>query len=92
VGTMFEYQVNELLKAFNIETRRCGGSDDKGVDLRGRWILPGHMLPLVVQCKHEKKKVGPNYVREIQATVERESPGTLGILVSNRGFTKYALA
>ncbi|KAK9767457.1 hypothetical protein K7432_002765 [Basidiobolus ranarum] len=92
VGTLFEYQINKLLKNFHIETRRCGGSDDKGVDLRGSWTLPGRTLPIVAQCKHEKKKVGPNYVREIQATVERETPGTLGILVSNKGFTKFALA
>ena len=54
-------------------------------------------LNLVVQCKNMAKRLGPQYVRELEATVAdfaADSPpgGIIGLLSSSQGFTKQAMA
>src|SRR5436189_1337686 len=56
VGTLFEYTTLLALGSFNMSLHRTGGTDDRGIDLRGRWLLPTHThysdgIPVVVQCK-----------------------------------------
>ncbi|KIJ63758.1 hypothetical protein HYDPIDRAFT_71022, partial [Hydnomerulius pinastri MD-312] len=57
--------------------RRVGGKSDGGIDLVGWWWLPfsdsrypdglhRRRLRIVAQCKAEKKKFSPNYVREME--------------------------
>jgi hypothetical protein len=65
--------------------RRVGGREDGGIDLQGWWWLPlpapmmsagGHegvrqRLRVIAQCKAEKKKTSPKYVRELEGVMLR---------------------
>lgn len=67
---------------------RVGGAGDKGVDLRGWWqpragqgpSTPREKKPLawpvVVQCKAERRRLGPGIVRELEGAVGYEVPST----------------
>ena len=86
-GTLYEYTVLQALRYFNICLHRTGGTDDKGLDLRGRWVLPHHNdysegIPVVVQCKAEKKPVGPKYMRELEGATTAEDPDTIILLAA----------
>lgn len=86
-GTLYEYTVLQALRGFNICLHRTGGTDDKGLDLRGRWVLPHHSnysegIPVVVQCKAEKKPVGPKYMRELEGATTAEDPDTIVLLAA----------
>jgi len=86
-GTLYEYTVLQALRGFNICLHRTGGTDDKGLDLRGRWVLPHHNnysegIPVVVQCKAEKKPVGPKYMRELEGATTAEDPDTIVLLAA----------
>ncbi|CAA7263250.1 unnamed protein product [Cyclocybe aegerita] len=66
----------------SMSLKRVGGKEDGGVDLVGWWWLPHNAasvsssspastadrrrLRVIGQCKAEKKKMGPNYVRELE--------------------------
>lgn len=92
-GTLFESRTLEKLNALGFSLRRVGGSDDRGVDLRGSLSLTNQDIStsFIIQCKHENKELGPKYVRELEGALSRESLGTIGILVSNLGFTQKSL-
>jgi Protein of unknown function (DUF2034) len=95
VGTLYEYTVLRALREFNIVLHRTGGTDDKGVDLRGRWILPHHQtyahgIPVVVQCKAENRPMGPRYFRELEGATAAEEDGTLVLLATLSRFTEGA--
>ncbi|KAG6811834.1 hypothetical protein H0H92_005631 [Tricholoma furcatifolium] len=61
--------------------RRVGGKSDGGIDLLGWWWLPPlnateinaprRRLRVLAQCKAEKKKIGPKYVREMEGVLHR---------------------
>ena len=64
--------------------RRVGGKEDGGIDLLGWWWLPHESrgvsatslfkrrrIRVIGQCKAEKKKMGPNYVRELEGVLFR---------------------
>jgi Protein of unknown function (DUF2034) len=92
-GTLYEYTVLRALRSFNICLHRTGGTDDRGIDLRGRWILPHHTnyadgVPVLVQCKAEKKPIGPRYLRELEGATAAEDSGTLVLLSSLSRFTE----
>ncbi|KIY48440.1 hypothetical protein FISHEDRAFT_43365 [Fistulina hepatica ATCC 64428] len=67
----------------SMSLRRVGGKSDGGVDLTGWWWLPGALgaspMPRVrrirvfCQCKAERKKISPNYVREMEGVMHRFS-------------------
>jgi Protein of unknown function (DUF2034) len=95
VGTLYEYTVLHALRKFNICLHRTGGTDDHGVDLRGRWLLPTHTdysdgIPVVVQCKAEKRPLGPKYLRELEGATASEEIGTLLLLATLSRFTEGA--
>ncbi|EEB89062.1 hypothetical protein MPER_12892 [Moniliophthora perniciosa FA553] len=63
---------------------RVGGKEDGGIDLIGWWWIPEgakesnavdfsrrKRVRVVAQCKAEKKKIGPGYVRELEGVVFR---------------------
>ncbi|WWC95768.1 hypothetical protein V866_002634 [Kwoniella sp. B9012] len=68
-----------------MDLRRVGGAGDGGIDLRGWWWLPrsprmsGDMteaknesvrrVRVIVQCKAEKKSLGPRNVRELEGVM-----------------------
>ncbi|CAG8468211.1 9423_t:CDS:2 [Ambispora gerdemannii] len=90
-GTLYEYETIKCLQeVFGIETRRCGGSNDRGVDFRGRWTLPDKTIFLIGQCKKFQVKSSPRHVRELEGSLSHESPQTLGIISSGGGFTSKA--
>ena len=97
-GTLYEYAVCDGLRKFNIFNTRCGGCNDQGVDLRGKWYLEDsgdhgeqRILPVIVQCKADAKSIGPRYVRELEGTLSIESPGTVGILAAHSSFSERSL-
>jgi hypothetical protein len=95
IGTLYEYTVLQALRKFNFCLHRTGGTDDKGVDLRGRWILPSHKsysdgIPLVIQCKAEQRPIGPKYLRELEGATAGEPPDTLVLLATLSRFTEGA--
>jgi hypothetical protein len=95
VGTLFEYTVLRALRNFNIILHRTGGTDDKGVDLRGRWLLPQHTqysegVPVIIQCKAEKRPLGPKYLRELEGATASAETGTLVLLATLSRFTEGA--
>lgn len=90
-GTFYEYTAIEVLSAYNLSLYRSGGASDQGIDLRGTWKLPHVLLPVVLQCKHEEKKIGPKYIRELGGAVEREQDATLAMMVSSSNYTSKAI-
>lgn len=56
---------------------RVGGPSDGGIDLQGWWWLPRlgdtrrRRIRVLAQCKAEKKKMSPNYVREMEGVLHR---------------------
>ena len=95
VGTLYEYTVLRALRTFNISLHRTGGSDDRGIDLRGRWLLPQHEtysdgIPVIVQCKAEKRALGPKYLRELEGATATEERDTIVLLATVSRFTEGA--
>src|ERR1700722_2502510 len=100
-----------------MDLRRVGGKDDGGVDLLGWWWVPGEggvdgedgeeegslrrRIRVIGQCKAEKRKAGPRFVREMEgvvATRRDEEVGSGGVgypvvamLVSQSPFSKATL-
>ncbi|KAK0480927.1 hypothetical protein IW261DRAFT_1475313 [Armillaria novae-zelandiae] len=113
-GTTFENRSLTILKnAFGMALRRVGGRNDGGVDLVGWWGLPTatpgtttSRLRVVAQCKAEKKKFSPRYVREMEGVAWRKSEAApsipwpdddhntgplIALLLSESTFTKATL-
>jgi hypothetical protein len=91
-GTAFEERSLRLARMhLSMALSRVGGKSDGGVDLQGWWWLPSGVdgapptarrrLRILAQCKAEAKKLGPNYVREMEGVLYRhihEELGTFG--------------
>lgn len=91
-GTLFEYTVLDALTLLNFKLHRTGGADDKGVDLRGTWALPGSPpITVMIQCKHEAKKIGPKYIRELCGISSDSQDETVMMLASTSTYTPKAL-
>ncbi|KAJ7076078.1 hypothetical protein B0H15DRAFT_790940 [Mycena belliarum] len=118
-GTIFEERSLKLLQDnLSMSLRRVGGRSDGGIDLMGWWWLPPseadaqdcgpaapkrRRLRVLAQCKAEKKKMGPNYVREMEGVLHRymslsssavapdlQDP-LVALLVSESPFTKATI-
>lgn len=83
-GTIFEERsLNLLRQDMSMSLQRVGGKHDGGIDLLGWWWLPHdsestatsllkrRRIRIIGQCKAEKKKVGPNYIRELEGVLFR---------------------
>ncbi|KAJ8509316.1 hypothetical protein ONZ45_g8502 [Pleurotus djamor] len=77
-GTAFETRsIKVLAEALSMDLRRVGGRGDGGVDIVGWWPLPdfgpSSTLPtrirVLAQCKAEKQKIGPKYIRELEGVL-----------------------
>ncbi|KAF8271841.1 hypothetical protein EI94DRAFT_1777240 [Lactarius quietus] len=101
-GTAFEYRALSLLtEHMSMSLTRVGGSNDGGVDLIGWWWVPGceettitsnrRRLRILAQCKAEKRKMGPGYLRELEGVVYRHEAPTVALLISESAFTRGCL-
>ncbi|KAJ7430589.1 hypothetical protein B0H11DRAFT_2166075 [Mycena galericulata] len=118
-GNIFEERSMKVLQDhLSMSLRRVGGKSDGGIDLMGWWWLPPtesepphntsespkrRRLRVLAQCKAEKKKASPNYVREMEGVLHRymsltdtSSSGSsqyrlVALLVSESPFTKSTL-
>ena len=81
-GTAFEERSLRILEAhLSMSLRRVGGKSDGGIDLLGWWWLPApgshvstvprRRLRVLAQCKAEKKRMSPKYVREMEGVLHR---------------------
>ena len=104
-GAAYELACLRTLESWmGMKLHRTGGAGDRGVDLRG-WWAPGpsgaDAYRVLVQCKAEKRPVGPATVRELEGTLLRAgwveqraqtAPVSLfAILASASGFSKQTL-
>ena len=95
-----------LLQAnLSMSLNRVGGKSDGGIDLQGWWWLPfatnaftdpthRRRVRVFAQCKAEKKKIGPKYIREMEGVLHRyfNDPNPMvALFISESHFTKEAL-
>lgn len=92
-GTLYEYTVASVLKAFGFSLRRTGRSNDLGIDLLGCWHLPQAPaeLKVIVQCKASKPT--PAMARELEgayvgAPSAWQGDNVMALLVSTLPCTK----
>ncbi|KAK8829756.1 hypothetical protein WA577_001150, partial [Blastocystis sp. JDR] len=71
-GMQFEEQVLQTLLPLGMTLHRCGGPNDRGIDIRGTWHVNSTDIPLIVQCKNTKQSK-PQFVREFVGVMNRES-------------------
>ncbi|KAF7323768.1 hypothetical protein MKEN_00597900 [Mycena kentingensis (nom. inval.)] len=109
-GIAFEERSMQLLQQhLSMSLRRVGGRDDGGVDLMGWWWLPTpdfdpsarenlskrRRIRVLAQCKAEKKKPGPHYIRELEGVLHRHISSAehplVALFVSTSPFTKATL-
>ncbi|WFD21226.1 hypothetical protein MCAP1_003487 [Malassezia caprae] len=103
-GAAYELACLRTLKSWmGMQLYRTGGAGDCGVDLRGWWSpepVGAEAYRVLVQCKAEKRPVGPAIVRELEGTLLRagwvgqqtQAAETLfAILASASGFSKQSL-
>lgn len=90
-GTAFENRSLKILQDhLSMSLNRVGGKSDGGIDLMGWWWIPDLDTPVqdprfvrrkrirvLAQCKAEKKKMGPNYVREMEGVLYRYMVGDM---------------
>ncbi|KAI0037144.1 hypothetical protein K488DRAFT_39670 [Vararia minispora EC-137] len=119
-GNEFERRSLRLLREnLSMSLTRVGGKSDGGVDLLGWWWLPPRgctsgatatherrRLRVLAQCKAEKKKMGPAYLRELEGVVYKHSVAhdrsadteptgskqpIVGLLISQSEFTRASM-
>ncbi|KAI0689350.1 hypothetical protein BC835DRAFT_259838 [Cytidiella melzeri] len=116
-GTAYEqWSMRVLQSCLSMSLIRVGGRADGGIDLQGWWWLPSHhdaedhpssrrRIRVLAQCKAEKKKIGPKYVREMEgvlhqfnskadtdpSTSNSRSDVTVGLFISSSPFSKLTL-
>ena len=91
VGTRYEYICAAALRRLGFTLDRCGGANDHGIDLIGRWQIPSRPegLRVLVQCKADKKAAGPRSIRELEGMVVGapdawQGENTIGVLCAKR--------
>lgn len=105
LGTQYEFEVIKVLEKFHMDIQHTGKVSDQGVDFRGVWHLPdGKVIPLLGQCKFEKKRIQPKGIREFEGTLIHQDwmkdivkqpnlnmQTPLGIYVSFLGYTPNSI-
>ena len=91
VGTRYEYICAAALCRLGFTLDRCGGANDHGIDLIGRWQIPSRPegLRVLVQCKADNKAAGPRSIRELEGMVVGapdawQGENTIGVLCAKR--------
>lgn len=89
----------------SMSLNRVGGKSDGGIDLQGWWWLPfapnaftdtihRRRVRVFAQCKAEKRKVGPKYIREMEGVLHRhlnDPNPKVALFISESHFTREAL-
>jgi hypothetical protein len=100
LGKAYEAVCAKLLaKELAMPLALRGGAHDAGVDLAGTWRpLQAGPYPVIAQCKHYAKKVGPSVLRELEGTAsiygqaaEPTMKPVLALLLSSAGFTPASI-
>lgn len=100
VGTSYEYLCAHTLPRLGFRNlTRTGGRSDRGIDVLGHWESPSLAatgneggLHVIVQCKANARKAGPEMIRELEGAVagapgEWRGEGTIGVLCARREAT-----
>jgi len=105
-GVAFERRAMRLLQTnLSMSLNRVGGKSDGGIDLQGWWwppfisdtfADPAHRqrVRVFAQCKAEKKKIGPKYIREMEGALHQhlsEPNPMVALFISESHFSKEAL-
>ncbi|KAL0479416.1 hypothetical protein AKO1_015085 [Acrasis kona] len=94
-GFLYEEESISVLNnkySFNVaKVDLVGASGDRGIDFKGVFQTD-RMVPVIGQCKREKKPVSIKIVRELEGTLSQYAPVDVftGVLVSFSGFSKQA--
>ena len=81
-GWQFEREVGQVFKRLGYQVEVTRGSGDGGADI----IMYKDNLKYVVQCKHYKKRLGPEAVRSLYGVREQFNADRL-VMVASRGLT-----
>lgn len=96
-GGAFEKRALRLLQSsLSMSLQRVGGRSDGGIDLQGWWWLPSQSpdrkrIRVLAQCKAEKKKIGPKYIREMEGVLHRFSSPAVALFISESQFSRETL-
>jgi len=108
-GSAFERRALSLLHHdLSMFLHRVGGRSDGGIDLQGWWWLPLNLrsessrmtishrnrIRVLGQCKAERKKIGPKYIREMEGVLHRfsqEDTPSIALFISESPFSKETL-
>ncbi|EKM76447.1 hypothetical protein AGABI1DRAFT_122610 [Agaricus bisporus var. burnettii JB137-S8] len=94
-GVNFETRsIGLLAEHLSMSLERVGGKGDGGVDMLGWWWIPDlsanmpsvnkrRRIRVLAQCKAEKRKIGPKYLRELEGVLYRHH--TIDLLKESRG-------
>ncbi|KIW02177.1 hypothetical protein, variant [Verruconis gallopava] len=95
LGTVYEYTAAASVARLGFDVVRTGRTADFGIDLLGWWRLPTSPDPIKVllQCKAYERKLGPQYIRELEgsfpgAPAHWQGQGVMGFLVAPSQATK----
>ena len=83
-GISFEHELGALFKKNGYNVKVTTASNDKGIDII---IFKQKSFLTIVQCKAQKKPVGPSVARELYGTL-KSCGANEGIIASVSGFTK----
>lgn len=86
-GTLYEEYVLKTLTAYGFALNRCGGPNDKGIDLSG-YVKD---VPVIVQCKHYEAHLTPSVLRELYGVIAAR-PNHFGLLVCSAGVKEGSLS
>lgn len=81
-GWQFEHEVGEVFKRCGYKVQVTRGSGDGGVDI----IMYKDNLKYIVQCKHYKKRLGPEAVRSLYGVKEKFGADRL-VMVASSGLS-----
>ncbi|CAJ0745202.1 20837_t:CDS:2, partial [Entrophospora sp. SA101] len=77
-GNNFELEISRILRRVGIECYRIRpGPGDGGVDITGNFVR----IPIIIQCKDQRRGIGPAVVRELEGVLTKCHEDTIGIVV-----------
>src|SRR5690606_38382091 len=90
----FEQETISTLTKYRFKLQSTKSSHDEGIDFIGKLLLNDSTVPIVGQCKRERKPSGAKYIRELEGVLSHQQKDEIfavGVFVSYSGFTRHAL-